>query len=181
MQSAIVNDAEIYQSPFLQKMRTPDDIYREWCNDLNEIGFTIGDLCHYMLDKGEDYRSPGTVLRSLQRMFSEETKVSGEVFVLTKTLLRTYLKLAWIYRQAVWINVGGRYFETEMDGIKVALFPKTKGRWLIECRAPNGYSPPWGRWVEGFEAAKKRALFAVEETHILLAENEIMRGQLGSA
>ena len=48
-------------------------------------------------------------------------------------------------------------------GYTVFLSSQAKGRWIVSCRVPSGFRPPFGRWQNNLDAAENRALACVEE------------------
>ena len=126
---------------------------------------TPGDLTAHM-GNNSDYRDSGATIRSIQRMVSGETRVSGEMMVIMNMLLRQRLRLKARYSNLAWQRYENGVFWAKVDDWYVHISPQTKGRWLLSCRhgtRPQDYSPPFGRWLNSLEEAQEKALFCVEE------------------
>jgi hypothetical protein len=144
---------------------TPEAITERFNAELAELQMTISDLATHM-DKNRDNRDFSAAIRSIQRMVSGDTRVSGEMLVIVNMLLRQRRRLRVKYQNLKWnINNNDAYC-AQIEDWYVHIEPKTKGRWLVSCRHgkdPKGYSPPFGRWLNSIEEAKDKALYFVEE------------------
>lgn len=140
---------------------------------LRELNFSAADLLHWMSKRG-DYRDSAATMRSIQRMASGETRVSGEMMVLVNMLLRQYRRLNARHPNLVWQKNERGGYSTQIDGWYVYIHPKSKGRWLLECScgpSREDFSPEWGRWLDFLEEAQNKALMYVEEGMADMAEN----------
>lgn len=132
---------------------------------LAELRMTPADLAKHMHTNG-DYRDFSATLRSIQRMISGDTRVSGEMLVIIKMLLRQRRRLQSKYSDLQWHRNERGIYKAEIDGWFVHIAPQTKGRWLLHCRHGKNsedYSPPFGRWLDSLDEAKEKALICVEE------------------
>lgn len=154
---------EIDGDDFLQRKRTPEEITQEWLAALNELGLSAVELADYMKNNGGDYRPYASVLRSIQRMISAESRVSGEMFVIVRMLHRQYLRLRERHPNIQWESHPTGVLSAKVDDWTVSLSPQTKGRWIVICSDANGSSPPFGRWQQNLASAKNKALVCVEE------------------
>lgn len=154
---------EIDLGPMGLVTRSHEDVASEWRKALLELGLSAVELADYMKKQGGDYRPYNTVLRSIQRMVAGETRVSGELFVIVNMLLRQKRRLSDRYPEVRWQQHSTGSHSADVEGWTVFVSPQSKGRWLLSCRAPDGYSPPFGRWQESLEIAKRKALSVVEE------------------
>ena len=154
---------------------TDEELRVEFTNALNEISFTSGELLKWMSSRG-DYRDSSAIIRSIQRMLSGETRVSGSMIVLVNMLVRQHRRLKATHSNLTWsINEHGTH-TTQVEGWHVYISPQSKGRWLLSCSngpSREDYSPPFGRWLDSLEEAKNKALMSVEEGMADMAENEI--------
>lgn len=152
--------------------KSPEQRRDEFIKGLSELQLKPSDLAHKMEKFGDD-RSIKTILRSIERMISGETKVSAEMSVILSMLLRQHRRLRHRQSELMWsINDHGVH-RTEINGWHVYLSPQTRGRWILSCAAGpsrEDYSPPFGRWLESLEEAKHKALVEVEEGMNELAE-----------
>ncbi len=151
---------------------TDEELRSQFISALEEISFTPHELLKWMNLRG-DYRDSSASIRSIQRIISGETRVSGTMMVLVKSLVRQHRRLKAQHPNIEWSITEYGIHCAEVDGWMVSISPQSKGRWLLSCRkGPNndGYSPPFGRWLDSLDEAKNKALMAVEEGIADLAE-----------
>lgn len=150
---------------------TEEELREKFSAALAEISFTPAELMGLMIDRG-DYRDSASIIRSINRMVSGETRVSGEMMVLVNGLVRQHRRLKQQYPDLVWnLNEHGTY-SAQVGDWHVYIVPKSKGRWLLYCRdGVSDYSPPFGRWLSSLEEAKNKALMSVDEGITQMAEN----------
>jgi hypothetical protein len=132
---------------------------------LAELRMTPADLAAHM-HKNRDYRDLSATIRSIQRMVSGNTRVSGEMLVIVSMLLRQRRRLRAKYPDLPWHRNEHGVYSTQVEDWYVHIAPQTNGRWLLWCR--NGsdlkdHSPPFGPWWNSLEDAKEKALACVEE------------------
>ncbi|WP_323011059.1 hypothetical protein [Paracoccus sp. (in: a-proteobacteria)] len=156
-------EQDIEQDIFGPAVRTPEDIAQEWKAALSELDLSAVELADYMNKQGGDYRPYTTILRGIQRMIAGETKVSGEMFVIVTLLLRQHRRLKARHPNLDWTKLPSGALSAKVEDYTVFLSPQTKGRWIVSCAAPGGFSPPFGRWQQGLDSAKNKALACVEE------------------
>lgn len=142
---------------------THEEIAQEWRAALEELGLSPVELADYMKKKGGDYRPYNTILRGIQRMVAGETRVSGEIFVIVRMLLRQQRRLEIKYHNIHWDILPSGAMSAQIEDYTVFLSPQTKGRWIVSCRADTGFSPEFGRWQDSLAEAKNKALACVEE------------------
>lgn len=135
---------------------------------LEQLGGTQTALARRMRALG-DYRSTSTILRSLQRMVSGATGVSGEMLVIARMMVNQQILREKQYRALKWTeDAGGKRVTARADGYKITLYAQTRGRWSLDLRqiAPPHYSPEFSTWQPSVEAAKLRALACLQDTLI---------------
>ncbi|WP_105405471.1 hypothetical protein [Neorhizobium sp. T7_12] len=158
-----MEDEEIDGDEFFNRKRTPEEIAQEWREALAELGLSAVELADFMKKNGGDYRPYATILRSIQRMILGEIRVSGEMFVIVRMLLRQHLRLKERHPALQWVQHPTGVFTAEVEDWSVSLSPQSKGRWIVIGTDPSGSSPQFGRWQQGITAAKNKALVCVEE------------------
>ena len=144
---------------------TEDELQTEFIMALKKLQFTSSDLAGWMAKRG-DYRDEATIMRSIQRMMSGETRVSGEMVVLVNSLLRQRLRLEAEYPSLNWQRNQNGAYTAQIGGWHVYISPQSKGRWLLSCSSGpsrDDFSPPFGRWLDSLEEAKSKAVVCVEE------------------
>lgn len=152
--------------------RSPEQLRKEFVDGLRELRLLPSDLVRKLEKYGDD-RSFKTILRSIERMISGETKVSPEMSVIMSMLLRQNRRLKERYGTLNWrITEHGSHHATVEDW-HVYLSPQTRGRWVLSCAAGpsrEDYSPPFGRWLDSLDEAIDKALVEVEDGMSDLAE-----------
>ncbi|MCW2285492.1 hypothetical protein M2323_003365 [Rhodoblastus acidophilus] len=148
---------------FFKEPLTHEEIAEEWRTALAELGLSPVELADYMKKQGGDYRPYQTILRGIQRMIAGETRVSGEMFVIVRMLLRQHRRLKARHPNVEWSRVPTGAVSAQVEGYTVFLSPQSKGRWIVSCRDEAGFSPEFGRWQDSLQAAKNKALVCVEE------------------
>jgi hypothetical protein len=143
-------------------MDTIDDL-NYFTTEYNELGLTPVEIASRLKTWG-DHRTYDAIVRSLQRILSGDTAVSGEMRVIISML--TYLQhlddaqnsgLSWVQHSH------GSYTALAGD-FTISLSAQTKGRWHISIiHQPSGYSHPWPSWQNDLEAAKRKALFCLSD------------------
>lgn len=142
-----------------------EELRSRFCEALEELTMTPADLATFM-DKNRDYRDFKATIRSIQRMVSGDTRVSGEMMVIVNMLKRRHRRLKARYGDLRWQRTEHGVYEAQVDGWYVRISPQTRGRWLLSCAcgpSRKDFSPPFGRWLESLEEAKNKALACVEE------------------
>lgn len=141
---------------------TPEQITEEFKRDILELGDTPFELVERMAKLG-DRRSYETILRSVQRMLSGETRVSGEMKALVRMLLRQRRRSLQQHKHIAWSRLPDGSHTAQIGEFRTTLLPQTRGRWLVNLVRSDGYSPSWPRWQDNLEAAKIRAVIRAEE------------------
>ncbi|WP_147238700.1 hypothetical protein [Mucilaginibacter hurinus] len=109
-----------------------------------------------------DHRSYDAIIRSIQRMLSGDTGVSGEIKVIVNML--TYLQHLEDEQNTAlqWIQMPSGSYTGKAGDFMLTLTPQSKGRWLISIvHQPSGYSHPWPSWQNDLDSAKRKALFCL--------------------
>lgn len=154
-----MSDNDVGLEDVIHPKPTQQQLIAQVKSALVELKMTPADLAAFMLDNG-DHRDYQTVLRGIQRALVEDTRVSGELYVIVNMLLRRNRYLKHRYINISWEkNEYGTYW-TKVDDWYVYLVPQSRGRWQITCRHgldPKDYSPPFSRWFNTFEEARDRA------------------------
>ncbi|KPF48873.1 hypothetical protein IP65_20585 [Novosphingobium sp. AAP1] len=133
-----------------------------------------------LLSELGDKRELKTILRSIQRMASADARVSGEMQVILTLLQRDKWRARRIAQATQWTERDNGGLTAEIQGVRLTLHPQSRGRWSIHARhmaeGPDGYSPSIPHWRSSLEAAKIRAVLAVDET---LDHIERIKAELG--
>lgn len=156
----------------LNRKPTDEELRAQFTNALNEISFTPDELLKWMNQRG-DYRDASASIRSIQRMMSGETRVSGLMMVVLNVLLRQHRRLKASHPELIWSVNEHNIHVTQVDGWYVYISPQSKGRWLLSCSngsSREDYSPAFGRWLDSLDEAKNKALMSVEEGKADLAD-----------
>ena len=149
-------------------MITPETQNRERLRaELGDLGFSQTGFAGLMNALG-DSRETKTILRSIQRMSSGDARLSGEMQVILTLLRREDARARRLVETTQWtLGENGRQW-AEIQGVRVAVAPQSKGRWSIHARhiadGPDGFSPEFPHWRDSLEEAKLRAVLAVDET-----------------
>lgn len=154
--------------------RPPEKRRQEFIEGLAELRLKPGDLAA-KLEKFGDDRPFQSIIRSIDRMISGETKVSSEMSIIISMLLRQHRRLKRRYSEVEWTHTEHGTHQAEVDGWYIYIIPQTRGRWILSCSAGpsrQDYSPPFGRWLDSLDEAKHKALVEVEEGMNELAEIE---------
>ncbi|MDQ0317352.1 hypothetical protein [Amorphus orientalis] len=153
------------ESPIVPWTQTPKQQREGLRAALDELSLSPAELADLLYKRG-DYRDFQARIRSIQRMISGESRVSGEMSVICNMLLRQQRRLLLKYPDIEWKKeANGNYYSTIEDW-NVVICPQSRGRWQVVCRKgpePNGYSPPFSRYLSSLEEAKKKAPIYVEE------------------
>lgn len=121
------------------------------------------------LERLGDSRAFPTILRSIQRMNSGESRLSGEMLVIANLLLQKKRRRDRWQKTTEWRTEEGDKV-AQISEFKVTLEPQTRGRWRVNVRHVDGYSHPWPAWQDNLEAAKKVAYLWVQEAEDALDE-----------
>lgn len=154
--------------------RTPERRRQDLIDALAELRLSPAGLAGKLEKLGDD-RSFKSIIRSIERMISGETKVSPEMSVIIEMLLRQQRRLKMRHRDIQWTVTENGTHQAQIDGWYIYLSPQTRGRWILSCAAGpsrQDYSPPFGRWLDSLDEAKHKALIEVEEGMNELAEIE---------
>jgi hypothetical protein len=157
---------------------THEEIAQEWRTALEELGLSPVELADYMKKQGGDYRPYSAILRGIQRMVAGETRVSGEMFVIVRMLLRQQRRLKQKHPNIHWDEHPSGALSAQVADYTAFLSKQSKGRWIVSCRADTGFSPEFGRWQDNIEQAKTKALTCVEEGMNDLAYLTVERGRV---
>lgn len=121
-----------------------------------------------LLSELGDKRELKTILRSIQRMANADARVSGEMQVILTLLQRDESRARRIAQATQWAECDNGSMTADIQGVRLTLHPQSRGRWSIHARdvaeGPDGYSPSVPHWRSSLEAAKIRAVLAVDET-----------------
>ncbi len=151
---------------------TPEEITEAFRTDLQELQETPVELAKRMQDMG-DHRSFQAILRSIQRMAAGDTRVSGEMRVIVKALLRQQRRREKKYAGIEWQRQANGTVSAVVEDFSIDLYPKSKGRWLVHLvHIPTKYSPAWPAWQDSLEVAKCKALTCLDDAYVQLDDLE---------
>jgi hypothetical protein len=144
---------------------TPEEITKSFQVALEELEETPMELAKRMIELG-DHRSFQAILRSLQRMSSGDTGVSGEMLVIVKMLVRRQRRRGKKYATLAWQRLTNGTVSAVEDAFTISLIPQTKGRWLVNLvHNKSGWNPSWPSWQDSLEAAKRKALTCLDDAY----------------
>lgn len=113
----------------------------------------------YALSNLGDYRSIAAITRSIRRMLTGDTTVSGEIVVILKMLSREHIRRKRFAPSLEWKQGDSGSWTTNSHGYSLTLYPRSRGRWLVQLvNLESGYSPPWPQWQESLSDAKAQAV-----------------------
>lgn len=107
-----------------------------------------------------DHRPISTILRSIQRIASGETHVSGEMLVILEMLNRERQRAESEASKLQW-NVAGGCYTAKTHNFTISLSRQSKGRWLVNLVHIDGYSPPVPNWQPQLNDAKIKSLLCL--------------------
>ena len=140
--------------------------------NLNTLDLSSSEFAH-RLGLWGDNRKPQTIVRSIQRMKSNEIPISGEMTVIVNMLLARQKEIHRSYSDITWEVDANGVVSSVIDDHKVALQPYSRGRWVINVTHPTGYCPPWPTFPKTLADAKRKALVMVEDTKAYFATSEL--------
>jgi len=147
----------------------PALIAEEFRELLAELQMKPATLAKRLRDLG-DYRSLPAITRSIQRMLSEDTSVSGEMLVIAKLLVRQQRRKERKSKFVKWQHLESGAVETIVWDFTLTLVPKTRGRWLVNVKHHSGYNHQWPGWENNLESAQVKAIEWMEHAENWLDE-----------
>lgn len=137
---------------------SPNEMRQKFLALMQAQHLTTNSLAAHLVRLG-DNRKWTSITRSIQRMLDGYTTVSGEILVILRLLARRFIQKQQFNPDFTWSRRSddGSY-SAESNGYKIALLPKSKGRWLVQLtQNSTGYVPPWRSWNDTLEQAKEQA------------------------
>jgi hypothetical protein len=161
-----MTDLDIFQP----KKPTEEDLRQKFIAALAALSVTPAELADYMKKIG-DYRDFNATTRSIQRMVSGESRVSGEVMVIVNMLLRRHRRLKEQHPNIEWTVGADGVHRAQVMGWYLYIQPRRTSpsrptRYILSCSTgpgPKDFSPEFGRWLDSLEEAKNKALVVIEE------------------
>lgn len=147
--------------PFIGHERTAADLAQDLRNALGELGWSAAALMDRMRSLG-DYRSSATILRGINRALEGEIKPSGELMALVQQAVRFQRRLLRTYSHTPWTQLADGSYTTRLEDFTITLSPQTRGRWRVNLVHRDGFSPPFPRWQDSLEAAKRMAFITLD-------------------
>lgn len=147
------------------KPLTPEQATVAFRKALDELGESQSGLAARMQRLG-DKRPFANILRTIQRMATLETRVSGEMDVLLEMLNRERRRAKFEAENLLWTSIGDCCVTTKARDFTITLTAKSRGRWLVNLVHQGGYSPQWPSWQDGLEEAKIKALICLDDAII---------------
>ena len=141
-------------------MNIPNEL-EYFTTQFNELGLTPVELASRLRTWG-DHRSYDAIVRSVQRVLSGDTGISGEIKVIINML--TFLQQVEDQQNAglQWVEMPSGSYTGKAGDFMLNLAPQSKGRWHISIvHQPSGYSHPWPTWQHDLDSAKRKALFCL--------------------
>jgi hypothetical protein len=142
--------------------QTPEQATAAFRKALDDLGETQSRFAVRMRRLG-DRRPIDTILRSIQRMASGETRVSGEMQVIVQMMDRDRQRAKYEAARLPWSSVANGCVTTKTRDFTISLSPQSRGRWLVNLVHVDGYSPPWPEWQPSLEEAKIKSLLCLDE------------------
>ncbi|MES2666887.1 MAG: hypothetical protein V4712_12360 [Pseudomonadota bacterium] len=138
---------------------------------LHEIRYSVVELASHMADKGDD-REFDIILRSLRRMLSGETNVSGEVLAIVGELTWRNRRLKFENPNVEWRQDADGDFFASIGDWDAYVTRQKRNMWRLTVRwQVNGFSPPWSHNLDTAEEAKDKALMWIEGGKAEMARN----------
>jgi len=141
--------------------RTAADLAEDLRNALGELGWSAAALMDRMRSLG-DYRTPATILRGINRALEGEIKPSGELVALVQQAVRFQRRLLRTYQDTPWAQLADGSYTTRLEDFTITITPQSRGRWRVNLVHKDGYSPPFPRWQDSLEAAKRMAFITLD-------------------
>jgi hypothetical protein len=129
-------------------------------NGLLELGWTPKRLAKRMISLG-DNRSPAAIIRSINRTYEGDTRVSGELGSFVKLQVRHMRLLHQLYGSLQWTEFDTR--EEARYGDYTLSVDQRKQKWAVSVTHCGGRSEPWPNHLETIEAAKDMALIMLDD------------------
>jgi hypothetical protein len=148
----------------LHPLPTPEDEQRFVREKLEGMGFTPRGLAKRLSELG-DYRAEGTVLRSIQRAASGQTRLSSELRIILTMLEKDWRRAAAFATNADWQQQTSGNFYTAARDFDIYLVGQSGGRWKVHLSHQHTkYSPSWIEWQDTLDVAKVRAFIQLDDT-----------------
>ena len=94
--------------------------------------------------------------------------MSGEMQVILSLLGRDRARARRVAGTIDWKPDDRGGFSAEIQGVRISVSPHRGDRWSVQARhvadGPDGYSPSFPHWRDSLDAAKIRAVLAIDET-----------------
>ena len=144
-----------------RRERSAEDLSQDLRLALDELDWSPAALMDRMRSLG-DYRSSATILRGINRALEGQIKPSGELLALVQQAVRFQRRLLRTYNDVVWTLLGDGSHTTQIEDFTITLSPQMRGRWRVNLVHKDGFSPPWPRFQETVEAAKRMAFITLD-------------------
>jgi hypothetical protein len=127
---------------------------------LSELGWTPQRLSNRMISLG-DSRSPATIMRSINRAFEGDTRVSGELGAFVRLQVRHLRLLRQVYENLAW-----KKFDTGEEarfGDYRLIVDRRKDKWAVSVTYLDLRSEQWPKHLDTIELAKDFALIMLDD------------------
>ncbi|RRV45793.1 hypothetical protein [Pseudomonas sp. p106] len=149
--------------------RTATELAQELRVSLDELGWSAAGLMDRMRSLG-DYRTAATILRGINRALEGQIKPSGELMALVQQAVRFQRRLLRTYSNTPWSQLGDGSYTTRLEDFTLTITPQSRGRWRVNLIHKDGFSPPFPRWQDSLDAAKRMAFITLDNGQNWLQE-----------
>jgi hypothetical protein len=137
-----------------------DEELVDFKDGLAELGWTPRRLAKRLVSLG-DSRSSATIIRSINRAFEGDTRVSGELGSFVRLQVRHLRLLHQLYGTIQWTQFDTG--EKAKYGDYTLIVDQRKQKWAVSVTHRHGRSEPWPNHLETIELAKDMALIMLDD------------------
>jgi hypothetical protein len=127
---------------------------------LAELGWSPKRLAKRMISLG-DTRSPAAILRSVNRAYEGDTKVSGQLAAFVKLQVRQLRLLRKVHGDLNWVPFDSGE-KAHLDGYTLVV-DKRREKWAVSVTYRTGRSEQWPNHLDSIELAKDFALIMLDD------------------
>lgn len=137
-----------------------DEDLASFRDGLAELGWSPKRLAKRMISLG-DNRSPAAILRSINRAYEGDTKISGQLAAFVKLQVRQLRLLRKLYAGLDWTEFDTGE-EARLDGYRL-IVDKRRDKWAVSVSHRTGRSEQWPNHLDSIDLAKDFALIMLDD------------------